>query len=142
MNGERTETFLPGINRADYNFRQRCLMTLPKWSLFTRLGCSSCQPYRFRFPTVIHFVYGCILQFIHSVPLPYNFHIIISALYSWESFFCEVTLDLANCKACLVNNLPLGNECLKRILHASLALFALSALLKAEKSSLHTAERL
>ena len=142
MNGERTETFLPGIHRADYNFRQRCLMTLPKWSLFTRFVCSSCQPYRFLFPTVIHFISGCILQFIHSVPLPDNYRLFISALCSWESFFCEVTLDLANCKACLVNNLPLGNECLKRILHASLALFALSALLKAEKSSRHTAERL
>ena len=58
MNGERTETFLPGIHRADYILRQRCLMTFPKWSLFTRFVCSSCQPYRFRFPTVIHFIFG------------------------------------------------------------------------------------
>ena len=142
MNDERTETILPGIHRADYNNRQRCLMPLPKWSLFTRFVCSSCQPYRFRFPTVIHFISGCILQFIHSVPLPDNYHLFISVLCCWESFFCEITLDPANCKACLVNNLPLGNKCLNRILHASLALFALSALMKAEKSSRHTAEKL
>ena len=73
------------------------------------------------------------------LPIPYG---IISALCFRESFFCEVTLDLPNCKACLVNNLPLGSKCLKRILHASLALFDLSALQKAEKSSRHTAERL
>ena len=38
-------------------------------------------------------------------------------------FFCKVTLSMANCKACPVNNLPLGNRCLKSILHDSLASF-------------------
>ena len=50
-----------------------------------------------------------------------------------ESFFREVTSDLSNSKACLVNNLPLGNEGLKCILHDSLASFDPSALLNAEK---------
>jgi len=84
----------------------------------------------------------CILQFSRSVPLPFSFDLSYRLCIAGESFFCEVTLDFANCKACPVNNLPLGKFCLKSILHDSLALFALSALLKAEKSSRNTAERL
>ena len=53
MNGERTETFLPGIHRADYILRQLSLMS-------SRSGLCSLaltfiwQPYRCRYPTVIH----------------------------------------------------------------------------------------
>ena len=38
-------------------------------------------------------------------------------------FFRKVTLYMDNGKACPVNNLPLGNRCLKSILHDSLASF-------------------
>ena len=49
---------------------------------------------------------------------------------------------LAIRKSCLVNNLPLGNVCLKRILHVRLACYALDTLRKAEKSSQSQVERL
>ena len=57
-------------------------------------------------------------------------------------FFCEVTVSLAISKSCLVNNLPLGNDCLKRILHVRLACYAPDTLRKAEKSSQSQVERL
>ena len=57
-------------------------------------------------------------------------------------FFCEVTVSLAISKSCLVNNLPLGNNCLKRILHVRLACYAPDTLRKAEKSSQSQVERL
>lgn len=98
---------------------------------------------QFPFPTVILNLI-LTLRELSSYNLPrHSVSSHVGFLVDRESFFCEVSLDLANCKACLVNNLPLGNECLKRILHASLALFAPSALRKAEKSSRHLkAERL
>ena len=142
MNGERTETFLPGIHRADYILRQLSLMS-------SRSGLCSLaltfiwQPYRCRYPTVIHVCLNLLpaIQPFSSITF-YSFDLSYRLCIAGESFFCEVTLDLSNCKACPVNNLPLGKYCLKSILHDSLALFALSALLKAEKSSRNTAERL
>ena len=132
MNSERTETILPCVHRDDYNLHQRYLTTflmvfVHSLSMFIipAVPLPHSLPYSFQLwlHPAIH---------THSVPFPYCFRIIISALCNWESFFCQATLDLANRKTCLVNNLPLGNKCLKCILHASLALFAMSALLKAE----------
>ena len=141
MNGERTETFLPGIHRADYILRQLSLMSFPN-GLCSLAFTFIWQPYRCRYPPSFMYDLICILQFSRSVPLPFSFDLSYRLCIAGESFFCEVTLDLSNCKACPVNNLPLGKFCLKSILHDSLALFALSALLKAEKSSRNTAERL
>ena len=92
------------INRADFILRQLCMMAYSKLSLFTRLivrsgrrafsaahrlscSCSS----TLRGPTL-------------SIVFPIFNHIGIHV--TWESFFCEVTLELPNCKSCLVNNLP------------------------------------
>ena len=142
MNGERTETFLPDIHRADYILRQLSLMSFPKWSLFTRFDVHLAAV-----PLPLPHRHSCMPLFA-SCNSAFQFHYLYSFDLSYrlciagESFFCEVTLDLSNRKACPVNNLPLGKYCLKSILHDSLALFALSALLKAEKSSRNTAERL
>ena len=141
MNGKRTETFLLGIHRADYILRQLSLMSFPN-GLCSLAFTFIWQPYRCRYPPSFMYDLICILQFSRSVPLPFSFDLSYRLCIAGESFFCEVTLDLSNCKACPVNNLPLGKFCLKSILHDSLALFALSALLKAEKSSRNTAERL
>lgn len=87
MNGERTETFLPGIHRADYILRQLSLMSFPKWSLFTRFDVHlAAVPLPLPPPS---FMYAsiCILQFSRSVPLPFFFRLIISALYSWGIIF-------------------------------------------------------
>lgn len=76
---------------------------------------------QFPFPTVILNLI-LTLRELSSYNLPrHSVSSHVGFLVDRESFFCEVSLDLANCKACLVNNLPLGSKCLKRILHASLA---------------------
>lgn len=87
MNGERTETFLPGIHRADYILRQLSLMS-------SRSGLCSLaltfiwQPYRCRYPHR----HSCMPQFA-SCNSAVQFHIllyfrlIISALYSWGIIF-------------------------------------------------------
>ena len=141
---ERTLTAFPlGINRADCISRQLSLMSLSQSVIVHSLLSPFLPLCSFRFPPLSLILYSLFENFHLITFRDILFFSHIGFLVDRESFFCEVSLDLANCKACLVNNLPLGNECLKSILHASLALFAPSALRKAEKSSRHLkAERL
>ena len=86
MNGKRTETFLLGIHRADYILRQLSLMSFPN-GLCSLAFTFIWQPYRCRYPPSFMYDLICILQFNRSVPLPFFFRLIISALYSWGIIF-------------------------------------------------------
>ena len=87
MNGERTETFLPGIHRADYILRQLSLMSFPKWSLSTCFDVHLAAV-----PLPLPHRHSCMTLFascnsIVQFHILLYFRLIISALYSWGIIF-------------------------------------------------------
>ena len=124
-NGERNERrenddcFSFDLNRVGKILHQRCMMTLPKPSLYTRFWCSFLSSYLSNKSFWLSIsLYLSFYETIHVHNLKGPDGIVYLGI-----FFCKVTLSMANCKACPVNNLPLGKYCLKSILHDSLASF-------------------
>ena len=112
MNGERTETFLPGIHWADYILRQLSVMSFPKWSLFTRFDVHlAAVP--LPLPTVIH-----VWLSLHPAIQPFSsitifFRLIISALYSWGIIFLRSYLGFVKLQGVSYEQSSFGQILLK-----------------------------